>query len=241
MNSEDKTIEFEIPMTNHPRLNTPFYSALRKKYPKAFIRRASLNSLYSDSTADIAGSPCVARSKPSLPPKPKKPNQSVTGTPKRLQLRCLHGSTKSLSEISSVDSVLSLKERLAQNQNEWKKIMHPQMSPFHRSKRTAGLHSRSASVPNVSPLDAVGDASVEGECRHLLQHKRLASPDSSHDSAVEMDTVSLVSSPACDKKQSEEAVFSQQSARSRNRTPKLKSAHSKPPSGAKHVRLTACK
>lgn len=208
MNSEDQTIEFEIPSANHPRLNTPFYIELRKKYPKAFRRKASLSSLFSEPDGKAA-------TRAGLHPKPST-DSTITGTSKRSPKPCV--------SLQRSDSILSLKERWQQNQEQWKRLK--EQSPFLKNAK----HLRSQSVPNVVDLVPDPNALALVPKHNDILFKRRPSEDrpvkqrfASPDSAVEVDSVH--SSPDSHR------LPSSHERPPRSRTPKLKSARGKPPIG----------
>ena len=105
---------------------------------------------------------------------------------------------------ASAGSSLSLKERLKRNRETFRHLMSDENSPFGRRKTSCDCSSIKAASHSASlPLNAAQTICTDGPMpkrsladggnRKHVRTKRFASPDSTQDSAVDMDSASVQS------------------------------------------------
>ena len=118
-------------------------------------------------------------------------------------LSSYHSATNDTSD----RSLLSLKERLKRNRETFRHLMCDENSPFGRRKKScsqslppkdkmdvSAASMMSNGMQNVCIDEHVSKRSLTpGGSRKRVRTKRFASPDSTHDSAVDMDSASMLS------------------------------------------------
>ena len=113
-------------------------------------------------------------------------------------------SYRPVTDDASERSLLSLNERLKRNRETFRHLMSDENSPFGRRKKSCNLPNDKIDVsatlmPSNGMLNVCIDEHVPkrsltpGSSRKHVRTKRFASPDSTHDSAVDMDSASMQS------------------------------------------------
>ena len=116
-------------------------------------------------------------------------------------------SSQSVTNNTSERSLLTLKERLKRNRETFRHLMCDENSPFGRRKKSCSQSSLPKDKMDVSAASMMSNGMqnvcidehvpkrslTPGGSRKHVRTKRFASPDSTHDSAVDMDSASMLS------------------------------------------------
>lgn len=108
-------------------------------------------------------------------------------------------SAQSITNDASTGLALSLKERLKKNRETFQHLMSDENSPFSRRKKSCDQgflgndKAALSSVQSNSIMNARKDGTVQKRTLAKVRTKRSASPDSTQDSAIDMDSASMQS------------------------------------------------